>query len=753
MASSTGDEPGESGYPMDFMKPLRFGNFCNTCNNFDLHSFGRDPFGLRGYKYSDAEEAASKGCPFCSVLVGAFKDKLRSSAQTLPTGWEKWWWIHLSLGATGGPASQDIESRGSGLGIYAMRATLAFQNYDYPTSDVRMPKLPWGRTFQLLDFHVAADSDSQAASSGDIQGRYTGEVALSEDSIRMINNWLQTCLWHPKCCQTMSGERSINARRAPLPTRCVEILTDGFRIKETSSEIGTYITLSHRWTSETPLCYTTAGNIDSRRHIHGNWWQHLPKTFLDVLELARQLNVQYVWIDSLCIIQSGDEGVDWRRESIKMADYYQHSMLTIAATSGSKDLGLVPPKIIVPPRIARLPYRDSNGSRHGYFYVYSYSWEVDKQYLSFVQDSELLSRGWVFQEWLLSRRIVYFTPAGIFRECEEKPPYNDRGEISQTLSEDGKPADVQPSAKHSFTLGAATINPVWYRIIEVYSALSLTEPGADRIVALAGVAKEFREALMRKESAKNNPVAATVPSGLESVSGLWLPDLHRGLLWQRKSSECKLRRIPNFPTWSWTSIPCAVEWNDGLGSRIDPQAGLIAVGTSEDDVFSVNSLQPVKGSISSPPKVFDVDNKFAFLCMKGTTLQVVLRDQFKSERDLEITSTASGYAGKSDKTSWRPVCSSLLPTEIAGWASFDYQDDSLSSGDGHELCALLISKASGVPGGYGLGFLTAWHNVFNVLFIKNIDGQKYERLGVGRLFGKEIEKQVGMARSSFVELK
>jgi hypothetical protein len=90
------------------------------------------------------------------------------------------------------------------------------------------------------------------------------------------------------------------------------------------------------------------------------------------------------------------------------------------------------------------------GSRHGYFYVYSYNWEVDRQYLSFIRDSELLSRGWVFQEWLLSRRILYFTPAGIFFECEERPPYNDRGEISQTISDDDIPAEVQPSAKNSF---------------------------------------------------------------------------------------------------------------------------------------------------------------------------------------------------------------------------------------------------------------------------------------------------------------
>lgn len=342
----------------------------------------------------------------------------------------------------------------------------------------------------------------------DICGRYPGENILSEDYTRMIFGCLQNCLSHPKCCQTMSGSKSIIAIQAPLPTRCVEILERGFRLSETGSELGAYITLSHRWmTPETALCSTTTGNIQSRKETGGNWWRDLPKVFLDTLDLARRLRVKYVWIDSLCIIQKGDGGFDWQQEALRMADYYQYALFTVAATSGSKDHGLIPQRIIMPPRLARLPYRDSKGSRHGYFYVYSYNWEVNRQYLSFIRDSELLSRGWVFQEWLLSRRILYFTPAGLFFERQEQPPYNDRSETSQIMSDDETAAEAQTSLKNSFILEAAVINPLWYRIVESYSTLSLTKPD-DRIVALAGISKEFREALMRTTPGKGN-VAAT----------------------------------------------------------------------------------------------------------------------------------------------------------------------------------------------------------------------------------------------------
>lgn len=67
------------------------------------------------------------------------------------------------------------------------------------------------------------------------------------------------------------------------------------------------------------------------------------------------------------------------------------------------------------------------------------------------------------------------------------------------------------------------------------------------------------------------------------------------------------------------------------------------------------------------------------------------------------------------------------------------------------MCVFHIATAS-VDGGYGLGYLTPWHPVFNVLFVRNLDGQKVERLGVGRLFGKEIEKKFATATAHYVEL-
>ena len=64
---------------------------------------------------------------------------------------------------------------------------------------------------------------------------------------------------------------------------------------------------------------TTTANIEERRN--GMLVKSLPKTFQDFITITRKLNVPYVWIDALCIIQDDEE--DWKREVGQMARIYQ----------------------------------------------------------------------------------------------------------------------------------------------------------------------------------------------------------------------------------------------------------------------------------------------------------------------------------------------------------------------------------------------------------------------------------------------
>lgn len=56
----------------------------------------------------------------------------------------------------------------------------------------------------------------------------------------------------------------------------------------------------------------------------------LPKTFRDAVVLTRSLDVRYLWIDSLCIIQNDDQ--DWHGQSAQMGTIFGNAFLVIAAT-------------------------------------------------------------------------------------------------------------------------------------------------------------------------------------------------------------------------------------------------------------------------------------------------------------------------------------------------------------------------------------------------------------------------------------
>ncbi|KAF1927492.1 HET-domain-containing protein, partial [Didymella exigua CBS 183.55] len=66
-------------------------------------------------------------------------------------------------------------------------------------------------------------------------------------------------------------------------------------------------------------------------------WDHLSLTFQHAIEISHRLGVDYIWIDSLCIIQ--DDISDWARGAATMCDVYTNSYLTIAATNSDSGEG------------------------------------------------------------------------------------------------------------------------------------------------------------------------------------------------------------------------------------------------------------------------------------------------------------------------------------------------------------------------------------------------------------------------------
>jgi hypothetical protein len=146
-----------------------------------------------------------------------------------------------------------------------------------------------------------------------------------------IRKWIEECSKdHPNCAYV--------EKLVALPKRVLKVqsnyVKDSVMLVETGEMLGTYMTLSHCW-GQAQLVTTVKGNLELRKG--GIEWKSLPPTFQDAVALTQALGIEYLWIDSLCIVQ--DDRSDWEVESKKMGDIYFNSFLNLAATHSPNSQG------------------------------------------------------------------------------------------------------------------------------------------------------------------------------------------------------------------------------------------------------------------------------------------------------------------------------------------------------------------------------------------------------------------------------
>ena len=119
----------------------------------------------------------------------------------------------------------------------------------------------------------------------------------------------------------------------------------------------------------------------------------LPKTFKEAIELTADLNVYYIWIDSLCILQD-DDGQDFREQAPHMVTIYGRSYCNIAAASSRNcSQGLY--RAVRSQQPAQiLPAWSSNDAYH--VVIRSDLWETE------LLGEPLYSRAWVLQGTLIA---------------------------------------------------------------------------------------------------------------------------------------------------------------------------------------------------------------------------------------------------------------------------------------------------------------------------------------------------------------
>lgn len=121
-------------------------------------------------------------------------------------------------------------------------------------------------------------------------------------NLGIAKGWLDDCRHNHTICRPVGVSK--------LPTRVLDIgISEGVsycRLIETDSKEGCYVALSHCWGGEIPerLTKETRPAFLSSIQI-----ANLPANFRDAIHVTRQLNMQYLWIDALCIVQDSKEDV------------------------------------------------------------------------------------------------------------------------------------------------------------------------------------------------------------------------------------------------------------------------------------------------------------------------------------------------------------------------------------------------------------------------------------------------------------
>lgn len=276
------------------------------------------------------------------------------------------------------------------------------------------------------------------------------------------------------------------------------------------------------------------------------------------MQATIELGVEFIWIDALCIIQ--DDLGDWKEQASQIGTIYKNALLTISAAASNN----IASGLFVGQRNQTHKLKSHLSATTG---VDIYARKACKQthvglFEHVValgeghQEHKLLpvvSRGWIFQERVQSRRILHCGPEELAWECRS-------GEVQCECSSTARYGSPQ----------------IMYDLKENYRPIPVTKRIiSDRLLKRKGPLepwdltnhslREWQELLVDYSCQFTYPTERQV--ALEGIAtdfgsfdlgpyfyGLWGDNLHLQLDWVFSYTIQERKRLEDLPTWSWASI-------------------------------------------------------------------------------------------------------------------------------------------------------------------------------------------------------
>ncbi|TQN66471.1 hypothetical protein CSHISOI_08947 [Colletotrichum shisoi] len=420
-----------------------------------------------------------------------------------------------------------------------------------------------------------------------------------------------------KICETDDGELKVRLVRTRSET------------EETA-----YVALSYCWGGDQALKCTRA-NLQA---LEGDVpLGSLPKTLRDAVEVCRRLQVAFIWIDALCIIQ--DDEVSKLAEVGNMAQVYKNALFTICASSASSttegflDYRSSP---FQDPTMFRVPFRNESGAETSVDLAIERHGEA-------LRTEPLKDRGWALQEQLLSRRRLMFTSYQLYWSRASLPPGKKWIDGYKATPVEGLGVTVATDIARPFVADDGVSQEVWKQkalntwqtLVSDYISrkLSLEE---DRPLAILGIAAEFMQLF----------------GGETYWCGMWQSSFPGCLLWRRHSTglDRETTSTKRLPSWSWTSQDTHDLYPARLvfGSDVVREARITDFGPT-------SSLQQSPRGLHLDGQIWIEGRLLKDAVLQDSRYRTVLKDEVLGEAAGEVSSNDNiWFDNRSDELAMRP---------------------------------------------------------------------------------------------------
>jgi len=386
------------------------------------------------------------------------------------------------------------------------------------------------------------------------QSGYGRRIDGTKSNLSIIKEWYSSCLEnHGTCCEGSRIQEGLNSAEFDHSEATGEdiLLVDVRKMCVVRAETDTrYLAASYVW-GTSPFLRLTLASMEPmmKPGALGSAKFPLPQTLSDAIRVTHELGEAFIWIDALCIIQDDQNSI--LREIGRMDMIYASAALTIIYACGNdvhaRLTGIEPGLRKQRQVIERIENMD--------FVL------LAPRLTHQLESSIWHGRGWTYQEFMLSKRMLIFTDSQAYLYCALRCTSED-----EYLSE--IPEASRPSAEDSARLMQKN-GVIQHPLNQIPERLNITRERTLWTISSKITFKLLIQQFSKRKLTCDGDVLRACSSLLKFsskgdketyISGIPASILEWALCWQPNpaSAEAALpRRGPTslgrglFPTWSW----------------------------------------------------------------------------------------------------------------------------------------------------------------------------------------------------------